>query len=172
MLPTYKEAKQQNKNPKWSLDKVIINGKTSAIVKDKVKDININTTEKAVALQHDIHHTPPEHLQGSSFQGHRVHITNQDEIVPALHALYSDARIARATHNIYAYRLKTPSGHLEHYEDDGEWGAGSKLLDLLKANHIEDTLVCVTRWYGGTHLGKARFDFILNCAKKSLQIDT
>ena len=93
MLPTYKEAKQQNRNPKWSLDKVVINGKTSAIVKDKVKDININTTEKAVSLQHVIHHTPPEHLQGSSFQGHSVHINNQDEIVPALHAIYSESRM-------------------------------------------------------------------------------
>lgn len=168
LIPKYKQAKTDNKNPKWTLDKLIIDGKVQETKKDKVMDINVNTTEKAVSLQPKIHHSPPTTHNGSTFQGHSLKITSQDDIIPALHAIYSDARVARATHNIYAYRLKSGNGYLEHFSDDGEWGAGTRLLNMLREKDISDKLVCVTRWYGGTHLGKARFDYILNAARNTL----
>ena len=79
-----------------------------------------------------------------------------------------NVRVAGAKHNTYAYRIKSPDGYVEHYEDNGEYGAGSMLLDLLKDENVDNKLVCVTRWYGGTHLGRARFDHIINTAKASL----
>jgi len=170
LIPVYKQAKREKRNAKWSMDKLIIDGKVKEVTKDKVKDVNMDTNEKATSLQPELHHTPPQTHQGSSFQGHSMKVTSQDEIVPALHAIYADSRVARATHNIYAYRIKTGSGFLEHFEDDGEWGAGSKLLNMLKENNIENTLVCTTRWYGGVHLGKVRFDHIVNVAKSSLKL--
>ena len=170
LIPAYKQAKREKRNAKWSMDKLVVDGQVKEITKDKVKDVNLDTNEKATSLQPELHHTPTQIHHGSSFQGHSVKITSQDEIVPALHAIYSDSRVARATHNIYAYRLKTGHGYLEHFEDDGEWGAGSKLLNMLRENNIEDTLVCTTRWYGGSHLGKARFDHIVNVAKISLKL--
>lgn len=170
LIPDYRQAKQDKKDVKWSVDKLIISGVVKEVKKDKVRDINVNTTEKAVTLQHEIRHSPPQTHQGSSFQGHSLKITSQDDIIPALHAIYSDSRVARATHNIYAYRLKSSDRYIEHYEDDGEWGAGAKLLDMLRDNNIENSLVCVTRWYGGTHLGKARFNHIINAAKESLRL--
>ena len=168
LIPKYKQAKADNKKPMWTLDKLIVDGKVQEIKKDKVMDINVNITERAVTLQPRIHHSPPATLNGSSFQGHSLQITSQDEIIPALHAIYADASVARAKHNIYAYRLKSGNGYLEHYRDDGEWGAGTRLLNMLREKNISDKIVCVTRWYGGTHLGKARFDCILNAAINSL----
>jgi hypothetical protein len=172
LLPIYKEAKKENKNVKWSIDKLVVDGRVTAIEKDKVRDVHQNTTEKSIELQQSLRHSPTKSHQGHSFQGHSVSISEQDLIVPAIHAIYADARVARASHNIYAYRIKSGNSYLEHYEDDGEWGAGSKLLQLLRDNAIENKLVCTTCWDGSTHmLGRARSDRILNAAKETLQID-
>ena len=64
----------------------------------------------------------------------------------------------------------THTGIIEHYEDDGEWGAGRMLLKLLRENNVTNSLVCVTRWYGGKHLGRTRFDLIKEAACQVLSI--
>ena len=168
LLPKFKEAKRQQKNPRWSVDKLVIGGQVTQVKKDKVADININTSDVALQLQDTAKHSPPKTYNNSSFQCHHVAVNTQDDIVPALHVLYADSRIARATHNIYAYRLQNGNSITEHYEDDGEWGAGRVLLNLLKDNNITNRLVCVTRWYGGTHLGKTRFRYIEEAGRDAL----
>lgn len=81
-----------------------------------------------------------------------------------------NSKIARATHNIYAYRvLKTfADGRVVEYKDcdcDGETGAGPKLLRLLHLMRETGIIVIVTRWYGGIHLGPDRFRHITNAAR-------
>ena len=138
------------------------------VKKDSVRDINVDDTERAVTLQPTIRHSPLENIRGNSFQAHKVNIKNQDDVVPALHAIYSQPKIARASHNIYAYRLKTQHGYIEHFDDDGAWGIGNKLLAMLRENTCENALVCVTGWYGGSNLGRSRLDHILKAAKYCL----
>ncbi|CCF60724.1 hypothetical protein KAFR_0L01160 [Kazachstania africana CBS 2517] len=53
--------------------------------------------------------------------------------------------------------------------DGGEAGAGSRLLNLLERANIVNVLVIVTRWYGGTPLGSARFRHISTVAVQSLK---
>jgi len=168
LMPQFKEAKRGNKNVKWTRDRLVIDGKLSAVQKDDIKNLNMNATQKAVTLQEEVRRSELQEHEGHTFQGHSVTLQNKDYIVPALHAIYANERVARAKHNIYAYRVKTGSGMLEHYNDDGEWGAGAKLLELLQEKGVENTLVCTSRWYGSSHLGRARFQQIINAAKKSL----
>ena len=169
LLPRYKDARLAKKDVRWNMDKLVIEGKTQAVQKDKIRSINLDSTEKTCSLQ--VRHTPPHTDQGNSFQGHSVSIESQDDIIPALHAVYADPRVARAAHNIYAYRIRTPSGqHIEHYEDDGEWGAGARVLKLLQDSKVENKLVCVTRWNGANHLGRIRFNHIVNAARNSLDL--
>ena len=70
-----------------------------------------------------------------------------------------------ATHNIMAYQLK---GGDAFRDDDGEGGAGDRLLQLLGNLRIYNVVVVVTRWYGGIQLGPDRFKHISNCAKDIL----
>ena len=168
LLPQYKEAKQQKKDVKWSVDKLVINGRVQRAAKDQVCDINLNTTERAMKMQPNLRHSQPIMKQGSTFQGHRVNVASRDDIIPALHAIYSDDRVGRASHNTYAYRLRSGGSVVEHYQDDGEWGAGGKLLALLRDNNIEDTLVCVSRWSDAPHVGRGKYSLILQAAKESL----
>ncbi len=166
LMPAFKEAQKDNKKPKWQMDRLVIGGNVTKAHTDKVTDINADITEMAITMT--AKHTPPKTYEGSSFCGHNVQVVHQDDIVPALHALYRDERVARAQHNIYAYRLE--NGH-EHCEDDGEWGAGRVLLNLLREHKITNKMVCVTRWYGGRHLGKARFDHIKEAARLTLGLN-
>ena len=72
---------------------------------------------------------------------------------------------------IYAYRLSgTNNQTIEHYEDDGEYGAGRRLLNLLQEKDISEQLVCVTRWHCGPNIGRARFTFINDAANAVLSL--
>ena len=158
LVPLSKAAKLENKKVRWSRDTLYVDGVQHKAKKDIVTDINQDVTERAVD-QHVIR-APPKTYKSSVFQGCKVRIGNQDDIIPSLHAIYKDTRCAKATHNIYAYRLKTPNGITEHYEDDNEHGAGHHILQKLRNMDITDCLVCVSRWYGGEHLGPDRFKYI------------
>ena len=56
-----------------------------------------------------------------------------------------DTRIARATHNIYAYRISSDAGIGEHCEDNGKWSAGRCVLKMLKDLIIINKLVVISR---------------------------
>ncbi len=78
-----------------------------------------------------------------------------------------NSKIARATHNIYAYLVRLPSGVEQcDCEDDGEKAAGARLMHMLRLMKVENTIVVVTRWYGGIHLSTDRFRHICNVARE------
>ncbi len=65
-------------------------------------------------------------------------------------------RFHNATHNCWAYRIGDPSSPVERSSDEGEPSgtAGRPILEqLIKANLVCAVLV-VSRWFGGTKLGK------------------
>jgi len=59
-----------------------------------------------------------------------------------------------ATHHCWAYRVGT-TGEQARYDNSGEpqGTAGPPILDVLRHNNLTNTLVVVTRYYGGTKLG-------------------
>ena len=164
-MPQYKQAKAEKKQAKWQLDKLVIDKKVTSVPKDKVRDINIDVDE--VAMSMTVKRCPPKTYSGSTFQGQKVLIKTQDDVIPALHAIYADSRSARATHNIYAYSVTSPDGTMiEHYEDDEEYGGGKEILAVMREHDITDMLICVTRWCGQRLLGKARFQYIREAASQ------
>lgn len=62
---------------------------------------------------------------------------------------YPDAR-----HHVYAWRIGGEE-ILQRYSDDGEPSgtAGLPVLDVLRKNRIDDSIITVTRYFGGTLLG-------------------
>ncbi len=71
------------------------------------------------------------------------------EFIKAVKDEFSDA-----THNVFAYRIGH-DGKTEKQNDDGEPGgtAGKPVLDVIKMEELTDTVVVVTRYFGGTYLG-------------------
>ena len=57
----------------------------------------------------------------------------------------------QATHNCWAYRI----GPAYRFSDDGEPGgsAGRPILAAIEGQGLDQVMVVVTRWYGGTNLG-------------------
>ncbi len=56
------------------------------------------------------------------------------------------------------------------HDDDGESQAGARLQHLLDILELENVLVVVTRWYGGTLLGADRFKYINQVARDALEL--
>ncbi|MEZ5796521.1 MAG: YigZ family protein [Paracoccaceae bacterium] len=79
--------------------------------------------------------------------------------------LRREKRFAKATHNSWAM-LSATEGPLKN--DDGESGAGAVILRMLEREGLTDTVVVVTRWYGGVHLGGDRFAHVVTCVRAFL----
>ena len=93
-----------------------------------------------------------------------------DDVVPAITALCKDTRVAGASHLMYAYRVGNKDLFISNFEDDGEFGAGKKIMEAMDRNDVFNKLICVTRWYNGKHLGPSRFDTIRNLALDAIDV--
>ncbi|EGT31431.1 hypothetical protein CAEBREN_19307 [Caenorhabditis brenneri] len=109
----------------------------------------------------------------SAFQAHLAAVRSKEDVDRVMQILKSNSKIARATHNITAYRYSVTmeNGKVIHHhdcEDDGEHGASSKMLELMDRMKADNVMVVVTRWYGGIHLGPDRFRHINNLTRQIL----
>lgn len=88
----------------------------------------------------------------SRFIAHVKPIASEEEAnkyIEEIKKQYWDAR-----HNCYAYQLGDRN-QIQRYSDDGEPGgtAGMPILDILRGKDIKNTIIVVTRYFGGTLLG-------------------
>ena len=115
--------------------------------------------------------------RSSTFQSHAIRINSMNQINKFLFYLKSNNKIQKATHNIYVFRflnemkkgvkVKSIEENItEGFDDDGEDGAGDRLLLVLRKMKVYNVLVVVSRWYGGINLGNDRFRHINDSAKK------
>ena len=58
----------------------------------------------------------------------------------------------KAKHFVYAYKIRTIERKNEDKEPSGT--AGMPLLDLIKVKNLDNTLIIVVRYFGGTLLGR------------------
>ncbi|MFW5918874.1 MAG: IMPACT family protein [Halanaeroarchaeum sp.] len=97
-------------------------------------------------------------IQGSEFIGHARPVDTREGAEQFVESIEDE--YAEATHNVPAYRVRVDSGragHLlrEYQSDDGEptGSSGKPALNVLQQQDIENVVVVVTRYYGGTNLG-------------------
>ncbi|KAI9027258.1 hypothetical protein CLU79DRAFT_833179 [Phycomyces nitens] len=105
----------------------------------------------------------------SVFVAHVAQVQNVEEVRAVRARLLQNKKIAKATHNIMAYRITSGQNILERGDDDGETAAGGRLLHLLQMANVENVMVVVSRWFGGTQLGADRFRDINKCAQVALK---
>lgn len=74
-----------------------------------------------------------------------------------LEYLLSDKKTAKASHNMIAWRCESNGFLHQDNDDDGESAAGSRMQHLLNILDVKNVFVCVSRWFGGIHLGSDRF---------------
>jgi Uncharacterized protein family UPF0029/RWD domain len=115
-------------------------------------------------------HGEPLTEKKSTFQAHVVPITDPSEIPSIMEFLLQNKKIRAATHNIMAYRIEgsREGTFFQDSDDDGESAAGGRLLHLLQMVDARNVVVVVSRWFGGTLLGPARFGLINKAARELL----
>ncbi|KJX99639.1 impact family protein [Zymoseptoria brevis] len=106
----------------------------------------------------------------SIFVARSAPVSSVDEAKSYLaHLLATDKKVAKATHNITAWRIRGDNGtQYQDCDDDGETAAGGRLLHLLELMNVWGVMVVVTRWYGGVQLGPDRFRIINQCARDAV----
>ena len=95
---------------------------------------------------------PEFKVKGSSFITDILPVSSKEAIDEALTSIRKE--FYDATHHCFAYRLG-PTGSNLRAADDGEPSgtAGKPILLVLASSKLTDTLIVVTRYYGGTKLG-------------------
>src|SRR6056297_3438032 len=95
-------------------------------------------------------------VKDSKFFGSIFAVQNREEAesrIDEVKEKYSDA-----THNVSAYRVESSSPNsdpIEYFDDDGEpaGSSGPPVLDVIKGENLINTVIIVTRYFGGTKLG-------------------
>ena len=77
-------------------------------------------------------------------------VAEAEEYLNAIKKKYHDAK-----HNCFAYSIMTADGIINRSSDDGEPSgtAGGPILNIINKNELINTLVVVTRYFGGILLG-------------------
>lgn len=79
-------------------------------------------------------------------------------------------KFADATHVACVYRLPgNETFILQDYVDDSEYGAGRTLLRVLKDEQYLNMAIFMVRYYGGKHIGTARFDIFREVASTAVK---
>jgi putative IMPACT (imprinted ancient) family translation regulator len=102
------------------------------------KDMNatLNSTS-------DILVSPELALKGSIFQARGTYINSECEARQFQAIVLLEKCIQEATHNVLVYRVKTSESKIiEKYNDDGEKGAGHKILKLLEKQYMQCCSSC------------------------------
>jgi len=89
-------------------------------------------------------------IKGSKFIVHVLHVSCAEDADLAYQGLKK--KFHDATHNCYAYRIDR---QFFRYSDDGEPSgtAGKPIFQVIEGRELYQTLIVITRYYGGTKLG-------------------
>lgn len=79
-------------------------------------------------------------------------VCNENDAIEFINSLKS--KYWNASHNVYAYSINNDT-LIQRFSDDGEPSgtAGMPVLEVIKRMGIQDVVVVVTRYFGGTLLG-------------------
>ncbi|KAF5007274.1 hypothetical protein FDECE_6389 [Fusarium decemcellulare] len=109
--------------------------------------------------------------RGSVFIAHAIPITSPSTRATVFKSLMAEKpELETATHNAWAIRTSFGNSPLKQEAsfDDGESGCGNFLLQQLRNLDISNTLVVLTRWYGGVMLGPDRWRLMGECLNDAL----
>lgn len=93
-------------------------------------------------------------IKGSKFIGTIYPLTTEHEAFEFIN--YISKKYYNATHHCYAYHIGYQPSVIARYSDAGEPAgtAGPPILNVIKGKNLTNVAVVVTRYFGGTKLGK------------------
>lgn len=107
----------------------------------------------------------------STFIAHAAHITSPSARSGLIKTLMAEKpELEGASHNAWAVRTSFGNSPLkqEASYDDGESGCGSLMLQVMRESDTTNTVVVLTRWFGGTMLGPDRWRLMREAVNDAL----
>jgi putative IMPACT (imprinted ancient) family translation regulator len=103
----------------------------------------------------------------SKFYGYRYDVSDVLDVEDIIKSLRAEHKKAR--HVCYAYKI----GNLERKNEDKEPAntAGKPILDVINFNSLDNVLIVVVRYFGGTLLGRGLLTRTYSKAARDLIID-
>lgn len=108
--------------------------------------------------------TQPKPHKHSEFMGAACIVTSMNEVHLAYRKLF--LKFPGADHIMAGFLVEGKEG----YQDDAEFSAGFRILNVIKDSRFSNIAVFVIREYGGFHLGPSRFTTIKELAEDALQL--
>jgi len=95
-------------------------------------------------------------VKDSKFYGSIFSVKNREEAEKRIYEIKN--KYQDATHNVSAFRVegsKLEQEPIEYFDDDGEpsGSSGPPILEAIKGENLINTVIIVTRYFGGTKLG-------------------
>jgi putative IMPACT (imprinted ancient) family translation regulator len=107
--------------------------------------------------------------RGSKYSVSIGRVIGKDDIKSFLKKLKEIKKYRNADHNSWATRLSHEGAIYEAKNDDGETGAGAVILRIMQKENLTNTIICVTRWFGGVKLMGDRFKHIQDATKYAIE---
>nr|XP_011422110.2 protein IMPACT homolog [Crassostrea gigas] len=100
--------------------------------------------------------TEPIQKNGSEFYSTGTKVGSVNQAQNFYKKVCINPYVASVDSRILIYRFMEQKKLIENYHDDGEHGAGRRLLKYTRENQIMEVAIVVTRWMG-EHIGPQRF---------------
>jgi hypothetical protein len=149
-------------------DHVMINGQkiTDDVQQSTPKDVLFMDKKTRATIQAiEFTTTEPIADKDSYFQLYHCQVKSTSHCRMAHSAIASIPSVADKTHLISAYTLCT--GEFG-WQDDNDHGLGSFLYKTMKEREFTDSICFLTREYGGSHIGKKRFEIIIKLVENMI----
>lgn len=107
----------------------------------------------------------------STFVAHAAPITSPTARAGLIKTLMADKpHLEGATHNAWAVRTSFGNSPLKQEAsfDDGETGCGNLMLQVMREVDVTNTVIVLTRWFGGTMLGPDRWRLMRECVNDAI----
>ncbi|MFW6265006.1 MAG: IMPACT family protein [Bacillota bacterium] len=92
-------------------------------------------------------------IKDSKFYGNIKSVNSKEEVEIFLNTIRQ--RHSDANHNVFAYRIFYNQSIIRYSDDDGEPGSssGPPVLQAIEGSKLTNTIIIVSRYFGGTKLG-------------------
>lgn len=161
------ESKDENNKSSFLVrnNKLYINGqlKRKKIIPPQPKELFVCKSEKEKMDSLRIKYSQPKPANSSSFTGAACTVESMNDVYLAYRRLFRE--YPEADHIVAASSVQLS----EDYQDDGEFGAGYRMLNVIRDHKLTNVAVFVVRHYGGEHVGHMRFSVMKEAASDALE---
>lgn len=145
--------------------KVYINGqmKRKALQPPELLDLFVGDDKQKKINGIKFKQAGVEPVKGSVFQAFATTVESMNDVHLAYIKMFQN-------HTKMDHIIAACSVNLEyHYQDDAEFGAGFRLMNVIRDSKLDKIAIFITRKFGGQHLGPQRFDLIREVAQNALE---